>query len=309
VAPGSNFYEQPGALFPGGLPTVFAPGGYQVAGPGGTLTPYPRLFKQIRFEYTWLEGDGGDDLDINTLELNATMQFPFLFNPAPLEITPGFAVHYLEGPGPLAANLPPRLFDAYVDAAWKPVITNWLSADLGVRVGVYSDFENVSEDSIRVMGRGLAVFNLTPQTWQLALGAVYFDRLDIKLLPAGGLIWTPDADTRFEILFPRPKLARRFYTLGLTDWWWYVAGEYGGGAWTLERIDPLAAPATRNDEIDYNDIRVIGGLEWRRPSGLRGYFEVGYVFDRQINFRSGPPGGSPTFKPDDTIMLRAGILY
>ncbi len=82
--------------------------------------------------------------------------------------------------------------------------------------------------------------------------------------------------------------------------WWYVGGEYGGGAWTVERV------ANASDAIDYNDIRVILGLEWILQRGLRGHFEVAYVFDREIIFVGGPPAN---FKPDDTVMLRGGITY
>ncbi len=59
---------------------------------------------------------------------------------------PGFAFHFVDVPTTTFANfadLPPRMYDAFLDTSWKPVVTNWLSADLGVRVGVYSDFNNV----------------------------------------------------------------------------------------------------------------------------------------------------------------------
>ena len=63
--------------------------------------------------------------------------FPFFYQQAPLLLTPGFAINNVSTPGGggLNAALPPRIYDAYLDTAWKPQITNFLSADLGVRVG------------------------------------------------------------------------------------------------------------------------------------------------------------------------------
>ena len=61
-----------------------------------------------------------------------------------------------------------------------------------------------------------------------------------------------------------------------------------------------------DDRIDYNDIRIIGGLEWETQTFIRGHVEVGYVWDREIIFVSGT---TPNFTPDDTIMLRAGIDF
>ena len=101
------------------------------------------------------------------------------------------------------------------------------------------------------------------------------------------------------LVFPNPKVRKFMTAIGNTKWWWYVAGEYGGGSWTVER-------ETTDDRIDINDIRAIGGVEWETQSHIRGHIEVGYVFDREVVFESGDPG---TFKPDDTIMLRAGFSF
>ena len=51
---------------------------------------------------------------------------------------------------------------------------------------------------------------------------------------------------------------------------------------------------------------MIGGLEWETQTHIRGHIEAGYVFDREIVFVSGDP---PSFKPDNTFMLRAGVSF
>ena len=287
-------YADPGAQQPGYLPQDCPPYG-QPQGP----VAGQRLLQQVKFEYTWLAGENGDDFDINTLELNGTFAIPFSYAMAPVLITPGFAVHYWEGPDASvgAPSLPPRVYDAYVDIGWRPQLAPNFSLDLGVRPGLYTDFDDVDSESIRIQGRALGIFAPSP-TVQIVAGVLYVDRNDLKLLPAGGVIWTPNEDTRYEILFPRPKLAQRLSTIGNTDWWVYVAGEFGGGSWSIEQ------PGART-VVDYSDLRVILGLEWITFTGLKGYFEAGYVFERELDFQA----PVPDFDPDETFMLRAGIVY
>ena len=68
----------------------------------------------------------------------------------------------------------------------------------------------------------------------------------------------------------------------------------------------MGTPQQLADRFDYNDIRVIGGLEWETQTMIRGHVEVGYVWDRELLFNSGQPGN---FSLDDTVMLRGGIDF
>jgi hypothetical protein len=284
----------PGALYPQGLePAPIMPQGSSFGQP-------LRFLQDLRLRWTWLAPIGSDSLGINDIQTGASFAVPFFKTSSPLVITPGFGMQFWQGPvteAPAFADLPARTYDAYLDSAWYPTITPWLSAQIGVRIGAYTDFNTFSANSIRYMGRGLGVVSLTP-TLQIAAGIVYIDRLLIKMFPAGGVIWTPNPDAKYEFLFPNPKLARRMTTLGNTDLWIYGWGEYGGGSWTIQRIG-------FNDQFDYNDIRFGAGLETFGYRGVHGYFEVAYAFNRQILYRS----GTPNYYPSDTVMLRAGIDY
>ncbi len=280
------------------------PGAGSLLGTGPLMT---RALQKIRLEHHWLAGQGAEEFGTNDSDINATFAFPFFYNQqTPLLVTPGFAVHLWDGPHSTSLNpadpsadLPPRAFDAYLDAAWNPQVTPWLGGELGARVGVYSDFSKVVTQSIRIQGRGLAVLSFSP-SFQVKAGVVFLDRNRVKLLPAGGIVWTPSSDTRFEILFPNPKLARRFTTIGTADWWGYVRGEYGGGAWTVKRMDGSI------DSIDYNDLRVAVGLEFQRSGGLGGFFEAGLAFDREILYVHSP---ADNFRPNATVFLGAGVSY
>jgi len=189
------------------------------------------------------------------------------------------------------------VYDAYLDAAWNPQLTPWFGGELDLRVGVYSDFDQVTEKSLRYMGKGLMVLTFTPSI-KIKGGVWYIDRNDIQILPAGGIIWTPTQDVRLEILFPDPKLAWRMSNYGNTEWWWYVRGEYGGGAWTIKNGANLIP-------MDYNDIRAAVGLEFVQLSGVSGLFEVGLAFEREL-FNVGPGGMYPL---NSTVFLRGGVAY
>ena len=102
------------------------------------------------------------------------------------------------------------------------------------------------------------------------------------------------------LVFPNPKVRKFIAAVGNTKWWWLR------GRRVRRRLLDRPSDKRPDDRIDYNDIRVIGGLEWETQTQIRGHIEVGYVFDRENVFGSGDP---PNFKPNDTIMLRAGVNF
>ena len=280
-------FAQPGSLF-------------------GTTTPMTRFRQEIRLEHHWLAALGSKPFGTDDSEVSGTFAFPFFYNQqTPLLITPGFAVHLWDGPvstGPdphFSPDLPPRAYDAYLEAAWQPQPTPWLGADLAFRIGVFSDFSQVTTRSIRFPSHGLAVLSFSP-SFQVKAGVFFLDRNHVKLLPAGGVVWTPNKDIRFDVLFPNPKLAKHLTTIGTAEWWVYARGEYGGGAWTVKRIDGSL------NSVDYNDIRVAAGVEFERSGGLHGTFEVGLAFDREIFYVETPDAN---IRPSPTVFLGGSIAF
>lgn len=297
AAPGAPYGQAPGALYPDGLPSVMPEGGIWE-----TVQRPIKFLQETRLRYTWIPPNGSKRLGLNEFETSASFAIPIIYDQAPLIVTPGFGMHLLNGPitdAPDFAELPPNVYDAFLDFSWRPQITPWLGANIGVRPGIFTDWNTFTTDSIRIPSRGLGVITITPNL-QLIAGVVYLDRLDVKILPAGGIVWTPNPDTRWEILFPNPKLASRFRNIGNSEIWWYVAGEYGGGSWTYERTD------STSDQFDYNDIRVMLGLETVGGSRFRTFIEAGYLFERQIVYRVGPPS---TYNLSDSFMLRGGLAF
>ena len=269
------------------------------------------VYQGARGSWAYLFGDGdGTSVGVNELDTTATFALPFFHNSpanlnhAPLLLTPGFGLQLWDGPQTTAtmlADLPPNTYDVFIDAAWNPQFTPLFGAELGIRTGIYTNWNVFVTDSWRIMGRAIGTLQLTP-TRQGKAGIVYIDRNDIKLLPAVGLTWTPNADARYDFFFPAPKFSRKFATGPKRSWWGYLYGEYGGGAWTFRRDTGSISP------FDYNDIRVALGVEAvpTTRTGLTGNFEVGYVFARQLFFVVGKPQRQDL---DDTLMLRLGLGY
>jgi len=283
---------------PGAAPQYVFPNGVS---PQWDITQTVRFIQDVRLRQTYVAG-GNDpnDVGINDTEAAVTFTIPnFLTTGQPLFISPAFALHLWDGPSFMPADLPPNAYSAYLDLQWASDPKLQIGAEIGFRIGVYSDFHTLNEDSLRIQGLGLGVFRLTP-TLTFKLGAMYLDRNKIKILPAGGLLWTPTPQVRFDLFFPQPKLSAYLTTLGKYELWWYLAGEYGGGAWTIQRTDGTS------DRIDINDIRISAGIEWTGPRGVTGFVETGFVFKRQVVYVVTP---SDTFDPGETWMVRAGISF
>lgn len=276
-------------IYPNGAPSQF------------DITQSIKFVQDVRFRHTYVGGgDDPNDVGINDSEIAVTFTIPnFLTTGQPLFISPAFALHLWDGPVLPDADLPPQAYSAYLDLQWASDPSLQIGAEIGFRIGAYTDFNTLNDESLRIQGLGLGVFRFTP-TLTGKVGAMYLDRNKIKILPAGGILWTPTPQVRFDFFFPQPKLAAHLTTLGKHDLWWYLAGEYGGGAWTIERADGTS------DNVDINDIRVSAGVEWSGPSGVSGFFEGGFVFKRQVIYVVTP---SDSFDPGDTFMVRAGISF
>jgi len=257
------------------------------------------VFQKLQFTGTWIPASDDGDLGWSDLSTWVVLGFPFPYRETPLVVTPGFAVHYLDGP--VAPDLPARVYDAWLEWRHLRELSDVWAMDVSVTTGYYSDFEADNGDAFRLTGRGVAVYTWSPVT-KIVLGAGYFNRAAAQVLPVGGLLITPDDSTRWELIFPSPRMAWRLDSLsiaGIDERWFYIAGEFGGGVWAIQRASGML------DKIDYTDIRVLVGVERKLPGALSSRFEVGYVFSREVEYDS----ATPNFEPDDTLLLRFGVTY
>ncbi|MCX7427823.1 MAG: DUF6268 family outer membrane beta-barrel protein [Planctomycetia bacterium] len=254
------------------------------------------FFQYLNFDTTYLaDGRGPECFGDTEIEIRGTFVLPLPSKRHPLLITPGYAVHFLDGPR--VSDVPARLYDTYVQFRWLHKLSPRWSADLSVTPGVFSDFEQSSDEALRITGHFGAMWDWTPMA-KIALGVAYLDREDLRILPFAGIIWEPTPDLKLELMVPRPMIAKRIYWTGelgeeVQDWL-YLAGELGGGSWAIRRESGV------NDVLTYRDLRVILGLERRVLFGVDYRLEVAYVFARKVEYES----PTPSFTPSGTVMVR-----
>ncbi len=181
--------------------------------PGGTAADVPAqppsdvrpgMFQKLIISGTWLAG-GADSRSFgqNDLESKLILALPCPTRDSPLVITPGFTVHYLQGPANV--DLPPRLFESYMQFRWLSQVTPQWGLDLAVTPGVFSDFNQGANDAFRLTGHGAVAWTYNPAT-KFVLGAAYLDTFDINMVPIGGIIWTPNEELIIRTRFtPLPK--------------------------------------------------------------------------------------------------------
>lgn len=254
------------------------------------------FFQKLAFTGTYIDRGSLASFGLNELDLSLTVAVPAPTRQWPMLITPAFNVIYVDGP--TTPDLPARLYETYVDFLWVPRLSSRWTAILGVAPSVYSDFDVDDDDAFRLTGKGLIRYDWTPERLQIIAGVLYLNRDDVRLLPAGGIIWLPAPDKKYELLFPRPKLAHRISCgPGYSDWL-YVGGEFGGNTWAIRRAGVV-------DKVTLRDFRILFGLERKRNGGAGRIIEVGYVFSRTAEFSS----GIPDVNADDTALVRGGVTF
>jgi hypothetical protein len=233
-------------------------------------------------------------------ELDVVFALPFLTVQTPLLITPFYGVHFLDGP--VTPDVPPRLHDAAITFQnIRPINDRWL-AMFDITLGQYADDDNFdSSEAFRVTGGGAGVYRSSDQ-WKWVLGATYVDRINTKILPIAGFIYTPNDDYEYNLVFPLPKISRRLpwsEAPGRDERWAYLGGEFGGGKWAVQRVDGTT------DRLDITDWRVFVGLERRIVGGLSRHVEIGYVFLRKLEYQE----DGNEIDLSDTLMVRGGLTY
>lgn len=250
-------------------------------------------YQQSLFTTTYV---GGSELGLTTFDMRSVFAFPLPNEDSPLILTPGYGWTLVDGPN--YTDLPSQLHEAYLDVRYVKRFTPAFLIDLGVTPGLYSDFEGSHRDAFRLGARGVVAMTYSP-TVQIVAGVAYLDRDDVEFLPLGGIVWTPSDDVRLELVSPRPRFMRRLWKEGYREAWWYVAGELGGGSWAIARRCGCS------DVVNYYDARAVLGFELKNEQGLGALLEAGYVFNRNLEYLS----GGPSFEPDDTFVIRAGLTF
>ena len=166
---------------------------------------------------------------------------------------------------------------------------------------INSSFErHTTSDAWNWDGRGVAFYRASPH-WMLALGAGFWDRVNDKVVPYAGAVWTPDDRWEWRLVFPKPRIS---YFLGApygVPTWLYVSGEYHIEAYEIEVANRPRRIA--QDKIELEDWRVVLGL--RKECGrFSSFVEAGWIFGRKVDFLR-----TPGFSISSGFIVRGGVQF
>ncbi|MDR2762573.1 MAG: hypothetical protein LBB88_08245 [Planctomycetaceae bacterium] len=258
------------------------------------------FFQKLSSSVLWIPEGGDKGLGLVQTDISVVFAAPLPTEKSPLIITPSFSHKRFDRKSADSLDL----YNTGVDFRWLfPVIEKKLSFDVAGSVLYSGTFEGSSSKSMRYPAHIAAIWNFNPRL-KLILGVAYLDRNDeYNWLPIGGLIWTPNPDLNFELLFPIMRIAKRLRCFDQWDAnsqkkftrWIYGAFELGGSSWFYEKNGI-------ETEIEYRDFRFLIGYEHRCATGVTLGIETGCAIGRQFEV-----SGFPDYKPDTGFFIRLRI--
>lgn len=264
-----------------------------------------RLFQNFGVDLTWITPSASrDNMGLFRMDFVGDIAVPlFASQENPLLFEPRFAINYWTGPQSAVYDMAAHTFDASLGLRWLPKLqfasmATPLSFDLFFSVGIYSDFKKVRGDSFRFPSWGYLSLDVT-QSIKAKIGVWYLDRARNKILPSGGVIWTPNDQWEFQLLFPNPRITYRPAGGSLRDMTVFLRGEYGGGSWTVSHLEGGAEPT------DYNDYRILLGMDWKGRAKGQGFFELGISFARELYIAD----SRKSYDLDPGFILQTGFHF
>jgi hypothetical protein len=241
--------------------------------------------------------------DLGIFELNAAWQYntPSVYEKV-ISITPNFGMRGYDGPtgAPgLTTALPGEVYHIGTEfELTSPLVGQW-TAQLAFSPSINTDFKgSLGQDAWQFDARGMVYYNVSRQLIY-AFGAGYWDRVDDRVVPYAGVIWLPDDRWEYRLVFPDPRVSYFMGNLMGFSAWAYVRAE-----WHVEAYELQLETTHRREHVEIEDWRVLAGI--RKTNGIISeFYEVGWVFDRKVEYARGTPG----FDVSSGLIVRAGLQY
>jgi hypothetical protein len=176
------------------------------------------------------------------------------------------------------------------------------TTELGFTPSFNTDFEqNMTSDSWSWDGRAALFFRSSP-AYTVVLGAMYWDRVDDRVLPWAGFVFTPNDRMEIRAVFPKPEISWFMGTPWGVPQWWYVAAEYHVEAYQVE----VNQPGLATDRMELEDWRVMMGIR-SETMGYSSFIEAGWVFGREVEYlKATTPSG---FDISSGFIARFGLRF
>ncbi len=236
------------------------------------------MVQNVELTGGYIAQDSSDSFGYSFASSAITLVAPLGHEDRLLVAIPRFRTDWIDGP--IAIDMPARLYSASVDIGFRWKMSPEWALIGGVQPGWYTDDQSDSKGQ-RLGALLLVTHELVPETLTLSAGIARLDCNDIDLIPAGGVTWIPNPETRFDLVFPRPKISRRIgHVPYMQEDWAYIGASFGGGTWAVRRDSGM------DDELTMRDFRLLAGVERILDGGSGFNAEVGYVFNRHIEYAS-----------------------
>jgi hypothetical protein len=253
----------------------------------GANGPAPYRFGwNNRIDFSWLPSSTLSDPTQGDFQsfgidygLTHTSQLP---SGCVLNWTNQFGYRSLDG-GKGAFDLPSSLFRFGFDIELETQSSGPASLSFAITPSINTDFDaDPWSEGFQLDGRGIMLFRLDPY-WTLGLGAMYWDRLNDRVIPWAGLIYRDDY-WEWQLMYPETRVSLFLGNERLWAKWLYFRAEYHVEAWGVQRDN---GGVLQDTQLEVSDYRLLGGF--RMDAGFYSWFiEAGAVLDRNIEYGTAP---------------------
>jgi hypothetical protein len=234
-----------------------------------------------------VSGTGGDDFGILRINGGGGIGY-YRTGIGDFDITGNYEAQFFSGDGGL--DLPDLLGAASVKGSYV-----WRNADgqayrLSASPGLRSDLREITMDAFYVPFEFMAIQSFSPDV-SGQIGVAVYPWLEELFDPRFGIRWAIDETLVLDLMYPESKLV---FT-PVEGWDLYAGAKVDNTPeWTID---------DRRDHILLDETRAYMGLNHPVAPGLRMMYQVGYVFNRKVDFKD-IQGESDV---DDAIYLSVGL--
>lgn len=200
------------------------------------------------------------------------------FKPAPkltLTLGAGYGVKTIDSPK--VAALPENLHSLFLDLEAHYTIADKNFALVKLFPGLYSDFNNIGGDDLRLPVLLLGGHSFDNGLTVVGGFAYRFGYHGSAFIPALGFSYQPNEQWRIDLVAPRPGVtysATRQIKV-------FVAGDFASDEYEL-KDNSLGGKV-----IKYSDYKISGGMEYVPSRAVKLIGTLGYAFDRHFDFYEG----------------------
>lgn len=256
-----------------------------------------QLLQGIVLKNEWIPQFEEDGLGQTSNSAAVKLGMPMPFIGGPLLVTPRAGVKFLDGPN--LTDVPARLYDLEVGfATFRKINPKWM-LNASVNVGTYADDYSLdSSDAVQVSGLVMGIYSQSPQV-QWVFGVAALNRNDLPIIPIVGL--TVDQGwVKYEATFPRPRIVWRLPSSCPEEQRaFYLGGDIGGGSWAVQRT------TGQTDSLNLSRYGLLIGYEQTAPSQTKINYELGYLFNREIEYEE----TGETHNLDDSLFARINFSF